>query len=121
MRFRVIVRVCRWVSLVGLVAAGAVAVDARDRRVRASRPTEDEVRQALLRHIAQSQGPGTLWEEDLRSQPLVERPARGGSARAWVIGWWRVYPDSLRYEYAPRAHRCLHLKIGGYLKRSWFG
>jgi hypothetical protein len=105
----------------GFVAVGAVGVDVHDRRGRASRPTEDEVRQTLLRHIVQEHGPGTLWEEDLRTQPLVEYPARNGSATVWAIGWWRIYPDSLRFGYAPRDYHLLHLKRGGYFKRSWSG
>ena len=109
----------RFVLLIGLVVAGAIAVDAHDQRVRVSRPTEDDVRQALLRNCERVYGSGSYPEEELRTELLVVVRDREGNA-VWKIGRWLVDPQSLRYKYAPTGYREQHLKTGGYLKRSWF-
>jgi hypothetical protein len=106
--------------LIGLlVAAGAIVVEALDRRARGDSLTEDDVRQALIRNCERVYGSGSYPEEELRTESLVVVRDREGNP-VWRIDRWLVYPQSLRYKYAPTGYREQHLKTGGYFERSWF-
>ncbi|MBN9117613.1 MAG: hypothetical protein J0I06_00315 [Planctomycetes bacterium] len=109
----------RLALLIVLIAVGAVGADAIDRARAARKPTEAEVRQALIWTTAQSWGAGTYMVEELETEPLVVYHDREGNP-VWKIGRWWIYPGSLRYKYVPTGPRERHLETGGYFALSWF-